>query len=643
MQQLQETHYFLEPKRRKVAPSVFGHGLPTTPFPRLFGGQETPENNARRYALYQKVWAAQHTKIQHILNHTNTALFEQLMRYLGERRRDVSKLRVGFISLTSNTANNLRILDEFNHHFTAHGGSTHLVNLNSKHCANVKSMFREVVHQFVGTAEDRVSYDFDAVEEWYATQPSTELVVLVQDTDSVNVEVLNHLVRLLCGYNKRLPLTLLLGLLSGNVGSWINANLSNSLRTKIDGVKFSANDNVDLGYKVLGELFLNHTITEDAPIALDARLSTIVLNRFENSNNSIDSLIASLKLSYMIYFYLLPLSVLADASFVPSGMYVDALRKLPSFKKLIEFKLYEHKKEKCLADEIRRLLEEDDAVVSTYFRARADFAEYQNCVINAVNLLSQIDPARKHYFEIYKLISNNQLVNSVYLSEALRHAKGLSEERQMEVITFIKSNPHLTDDPHVEKLRSSVKLGNLLQPLNAYFNENPHLNKTINDNLFNEVLTFNGGVSEFDTVTPPRVVEEDLDNLMINLVRPSLRRVIEQGLDEPETYLGTPLVGPDSDLAPMLSKLYNVYKDAPVTINIYDFYVAFRLSLSKKAILTELQRGLAPTSVIDSLDALWDKVTFAWFLQSCFELLSFGFMKEKMKGDFLEKAVWKGI
>lgn len=808
----QKTHYFIDPRKRQKTggplsslANVFNVLRPEskknthkTPFNPLLNTKESSQHVKHRYNLYNQVWQNQLEKIDFILNNTNTQLFQDLLSYIKQPpvvkddfrrvgriiKTQSHKLPVGFLSLTSNTANNTRILQEllqFLHEQNELDDSLDLkaVSLNSKNCVHAKAALRETIRQFLNlkvkkpvpnqvisvaeasedeekedeekeagqrdeqedeeedgfdedqndeqvmaTLKGRISYDLDILEEWcnnHYRKTNTDvyntnlrIIIIVEEADSVDNDVLNQLIKLFHSYSNRLPIYFFMALSSSNVSNWINTNLNNTLRTIINGIKFESNDNKDLGYDVLSKLFLNHEITPDAPISLDSRLALIILNRFENSNNSIDSLVASLKLSYMIYFYQSPLSILVDSKFEPTQLHIDSLRKLPSFKKVVEFKLHqftELKKELAddrltlaelysenderfqekentitkLKDEIKALLNSNDKSKELLANAKKDFQIYRNSIINAVNLLYKFDPFQKEKFEIYKLITNNQLINSGYLSDCLRSVKNLPVEDVQELSNYILEsddirsvlNESVTDD-YILRLQVEIRSLNfkdeeniqqdLRNLLTKYFNGNSHLNKKINDNLFNEILTIDGGVSELELLKPLKFVEENLDNLMINLVRPSLRSVLELGLNDSSAYLNNDLVKTDTkselprnSLSPMVSRLYNIYKDAPISINLYDFYVAFKQSLLKSEIINELSSNVDKLAsdkdayskiyldIVKQLrsdeieDTTWNKLTYAWFLQSCFELVAMGFLKEKTKNDFLEKGVWKNI
>lgn len=730
----QKTHYIVDVKRKRTA--VRAH----SPFPSLL--VESESQTTLRYALYERVWGHQLAAIQRLLNSANDRLFGQLLRFVLSALP--TKLATAFLALSSNTANNLRILDDFTRHVTDLGNPhIRIVNLNSKVCFNIKAAMREVVKQileprevgvemrdeFRGSTEEadvkeedisdadnsldeddefkdaeedqeaeeedneveekgtagakdydrdgRISYDFEIIQDWVNHYRSTiskdlRIIVILEDSDGFSNEVLNQLIQLFCVYSKRAPIKLIMGLSSRNVSDWINVNITSKLRTLISGCKLEAKDNKDIGFQVIDDILLQNEITPENPLLLDAQLSLIILTRFENSNNSIDSLITELKLTYMIHFYQLPLASMVDPFFEPEKFHFSCLRKLASFKTYMEVLLHQFAQEKSESakQEIYDLLDDDVKLFDLFKESRDRFQKYQNSVMNAIHIIHELSANQKHRFEIYKLVTNNQLVNSVYLSDVLKRVKNFSKSEVAEVVRFIHSDSVKETlkgcvDEDVQKLRSNLSHDSetFLEDITKYLHGNPNLNMKISDNLFNEVLTINGGSSELDKLHPTLTIEENYENLMINLIRPKLRETLENGLEEPQRYLRNALVVEESGTfeklsrlhGPMLSRLYQVYKDAPVNINIWDFFVAFRLSLLKGELLAEIRENLSEADSelkeqaesilkgIDESDGRWDRLAYSWFLQSSFELVSMGFLREKSKGDYVEKMIWRNL
>lgn len=737
----QKTHYFLDTskfKKRKLNPDLLApqdSGKHGTVFRVL--SEETDEHVKHRFNLYERVWSHQKSTIEAILGSANIEFFRNLTNYIGEPLSN--KLNCAFLSLSSNTANNLRILDEFSSHARKNATSTEnhirIVRLNSKVCFNGKSAIKEVVKQVLEEPKDndspdddmhrvkveideeeeegedeataknqtdfehasdeegedegdegdeggentggKILYDFEIVEDWVQNykrkneNSKLRIVIVFDDADSFQNDVMNLLLQLFCVYSAKCPIIVVMGLITKNVSNWINSNITSKLRNLILGVKFEAKDNKDIGFRVIDEILLQNVITEQNPLLVSAHLSLIILNRFENSNNSIDSLITELQLSYMTYFYQLPLSALLDPAFTPQKFHYDALRKLPSFKTHIEYSLEKFVKSGQLQDKqyILQLLENDVQLQGLFEKAKQKFQKYQNCIMNAVNIIHWLCEGKKEKFEIYKLITNNQLINSPFLSDLFKSIKLFDEEKLKKFEKFLSGESiiiHVKEcsDDQVAKLKQLIggDISTALECVTNYFNENECLNMKFNDNLFNEVLTISGGSSELDDQLPKFSIEENFENLMVNLIRPKLREVIEAGLDEPQKYLRNTFLSQEANcdqgkrlLGPCLPKLYQIYKDAPVNINLWDFYSAFKQSMKKREIIQEIELNwkdkeehlnLTIGELISDLrnsEQVWDKMIFSWFIQSCFELNTMGFIKEKAKGDYMEKMIWRNL
>ncbi|EGW31238.1 uncharacterized protein SPAPADRAFT_141552 [Spathaspora passalidarum NRRL Y-27907] len=675
----QKTFYYLTPKLAPISTSTSDQlgfasiyskltnstkkpKISPVPFVSLFNGLETKSKAQQRYDLYNKIWEHQLTKIQSILNNANDDLYQDLIKFINGNQAD--KLSVAFLQLTSNIANNLRTLNEFKQVLAASKNSTiyKIMSINSKNCTNTRAALREIIKQFEDDSHEipdeegdkeeevfdeeptRANYDLDIIESWFMSfkkTPNIKMVLILEDTNSINNHVLNQLIKILSAYSTTLPFRIIMGLSCDNISNWVNSNLSNEMRLLIDGYKLKSNDNKSLGYIILNNLFLTPDLTDDNPLLLNKTTTTIILNRFENSNNSIDSLIAEIKLCYMIYFYQSPLSLLHVET--PKEIYIQGLRKLPSFKRHIEYQL--HKGE---LEDIEELLTKDEPVVNLFNQAKLKFQKFKLIAMNAINIIYQLHnkraPVRKQKFELYKLLLSNKLLNSKYLNDILRGLPKLSDTEVGSILLDLtddcqESIGKIEDEKLIVLNKVISEMENfqeLTDRLKDYFN-NDVLLTPLDDVVFHEIFSMNGGLIREKWNREP-LFEENFENLMINLVRPNLRATIESGLDNYETYLGNSLIeheSVDKLIAPTLSHLFKVYKEAPVAINIYDFYQAFSLSLNRNEIQKSLDKDLSQDE--------WDKMTYSWFIQNCFELMMMGLLKEKPKGDVLEKAIWKGV
>ncbi|KAK6894866.1 Origin recognition complex subunit 3 [Candida tropicalis] len=640
-----KTHYFITPNTNKdpsllcrvyckltnQKSGVTKHG---TPFLNLFSGKESSADTQHRFDLYNQVWQHQLEKIQSILNNANNDLFQDLVRFIKLGTYD--KLSVGYVQLTSNTANNLRILEEFYGSLEKRKDFEYkLITLNSKNFTyNIKTTLRDMVKQFnesFNTPREnfRLNYDLDTIADWFDAEESrnTKLVLVLEDTNLINNQLLNQLLKVLQAYVGRVPIKILMALSCDTVGSWINSNVANELRMCIEGYKFKSNDNKSLGYIILNNLFLTPELTSENPLLINSTLSTIILNRFENSNNSVDALIAEIKLCYMIYFYQSPLSILIEKD-PPSEIYVDGLRKLPSFKKYIEVKLHQGD------PQVAELLQQDDAVARLFQQARSNFRKFKLIVMNAINIIYQLHPNKpKQKFELYKLLINGKLLNSKYLFECIKNLPKLPHDILERVILGLTENcieveGDIKDDHLIRLIKDLGTLENLHDIKEAVQNylDNQLLSSPLDYFVFHEVFTLDGGtISEKHGKVQ---LEENYDNLMSNLIQAELRGTIERGLNQSESYLANELINVKSKcLPPVLCHIFKLYKEAPSKINISDFYLAFKATLDE-------QEYCPPGED-------WNKVTYAWFLQAVQELNHVGLLH--LKTDGLEKTIWKGV
>ncbi|CAN3372526.1 hypothetical protein DIURU_004977 [Diutina rugosa] len=574
----QRTHYLVSPARN----AAFYEDGPITrnPMRRLFGGAEPEANVNQRYKMFDSEWTNQSRKLEQILGEMNTELFRMLHDFVNrdyDRRSPVAMLK-----LSTNTANNARILDQFRSGLDSRCKSA---VITSQHFENVKMAVRELMRQVMDEShtqlddnddineargdsnitKGRLNFDIDILPDWVEAKQPHRLVVIVQDTNNVNMNTLNELVALCASLG--LPLRWVWGVSSNNMGNWLNSNLTIPVRRLIEPYLFEGPSNSNLGFRILEELFLR-----DPKLLLDSKLSTILLKRFEKANNSVDSLVAEIKMCYMIHFYQSPLSVLQEWN-VHDPIYIDGLRKLPSFKKYIE-----------VTGDVEGLTN-DDYVYELFTKAKTDFGNYKRQVLLAVDKITSIARGliKIPKFEIYHALIDGRFITSSIARRLVQVVDSAGFEKSNELEEIFK-----------------------------------HSFRPIDDYVFYEIFTLDGGWIRQHTE-----LIENYNNLTLHLIRPPLRKSLEDALNDSSLYLG-------EAQRPLLVQLFNIYREAPTNINIYDFYTTFRSLLNRQDFV----------DVVD--DNEWNRMTYAWFIQNCSTLVSMGFLKEKPKGDFLDKSLWRG-
>lgn len=635
----QRASYFVKPNKKQLieAPQ---EAVANNPMIQLLDGKEHLKYVNSRYDMYQTILKTIIAKVDRIVNESNTALFELLVKFIRQEFKGNGKMPVGHILLSSNTANNARILNQF-YRYIEQKKDIRVARISSRRTGtSIKLLLKDVIRQLTtedkgddqdvpsydeekekdndkdgkdgkddededddedGDEEDedvykltedesRVTYDLELLSSWFSHNDRgiSRIIIVIEDTEMIDTQVVNQFLKLIYKYN-RLPIKLIFGLSSNNVSSWINDNINNEIRLLLENYKFKTISNKELSLKVLDEVFLN----PDVELLLNEKLTTILLTRFYNSNNSIDNLVNEIRLCLMIHFYQSPFSVLLKES-IPNE-YVTLLRRLPSFKRHIEYCIFEKNHQEL------DIIEDDKKLIDRFELSRTNFNTYKHDIFSLMNELFAINSSVTK-FEIYKLIIKNELIESKYFGDCLK----ITEDKEA-----------LMDKFHGCKL--NVKLS---------------------DKLFNEIYCLHGG-GNYEA--PPPTLEENYENLMINLMRPGLRKLMHRNLTSSELYLDNELITVDNKMVvePMIIKLYNLLKETPPTFNIYEFFMAFKQSLDKQSILKELSQFDPELQHYD--DKKWTRLIYAWFIQICQEFLMLGFIKEKPRGDHFERNMWPGL
>lgn len=641
-----------------------------------FAGKELVNHVEKRRQLYESIWLEQKQRMEDILSNSYDGLLSNLESYMTESLNFDGKLPVAFTLLGTNSANNLRILGELSLRL-ASATAIHLrvIALNSKNSGNIKSTLREINRQLLahkttkdteeddddfGDKEGRMAHDFEIAQDWCldymkhegSTNISTtklRLVIIIQDADSLHTQVLNQIINVLHIYARSIPVKLVLGLSSNEVRDWINGNISTQLRLAIKGTKFKTQDNKQLAYKILETLFM---VPQNSNLLiLDSRLAAVILNRFERANNSLDSLMAEIKLCYMTYFYHLPLSILADPSFVPEANHITLLRELPSFKLHIERLVEEyndcddHEKHQSLRNSIDGLLSTNKEILLLVQTSKKDLSNYHRHTVDNVHLIQSCYGRSKKFLNLewYKAILSGGLATSIPFTDLKDHLLSLSSTEVSDICGQLNLNNTMKLDVHAINTAQDLHdmIENHIKELDT---------ELLTSKLFNEVWILAGGFSEYDSVASP-YIEESYENVVLRLLRPPLRRSLEDALEGLSDYLDCT----SNEVTPIASHLFNVYRDAPVSINVYDFFCAFKQSLPKETLLRTMRaqlnesplknhdQSLSAIGDVENNDAAWDKMVFSWFLHASHEFVLLGLLKERSKVDFFEKGIWIGL
>lgn len=700
-----------------------------TPLLKLFNGEESDSNVKKRFFFLQSVWLKKQKKINEILHEINKNFFDEIIEFIeqplykkqtNDKINLKYKLPICFLHLGLNLANNSRVIKEFKDYLKQkkNEGIFKIIILNQKSFKDIKSLFKDVVsffvlnkidnhndsgiennssdsdennHQnpdFISESSNKLDYDLSIISEWCDdffrknndNIETTELriVVIIEDFNMVNNNILNQFFTIICSKLNEIPFKIILPLLSENVTVFINNNFTYENRLSMIAYNYKLHDDNDICNLILSKLFLNYEFDNFDLLLPSLNLSIIIRNRFEKSENSIDSIIATLKLCFMIYFYQLPLIIMLDENIdFDKNLYIKTLRHLPSFKSYIEKFLFQNKNKTDISykKKLTDLFKNTVSVSDVFSESIITFKIKKLCIVNCVNLLFQIQsfvvPSTiKPQFEIYKIIINNKLLKSKFLINIFNLILQESNEYSSILINKILNlfnheiftNKDFLNDVNLNEFYENLYVLNKLSDKSNLRDKfiikfQTYLNKKdlyypFDKCLFNELFVLTGG--EMTSISP--LCEENYENLTLNLIRSNLRSTIEMGLEKSFSYLNNNLIKElvlkKNDVNDTTTKskqikdiplnnLFKVYKEAPITINIFDFYIAFKNTFIKEEIINFVKEKKPDIKIDD--DSSYCKLIYSWFVQCCHDFLHLGFLKEKNKCDFFEKSVWVKI
>lgn len=573
--------YFLETKKCKVE---------HTPFTLLLNSTESESRALDRFKQYDNLIHNIMTRIEEIIQQANNSIFRDLLRFIKQKPhrslavglliQPVKKIPVGYLLLTSNTANNSRILHEF--YNVIKDEPIKLVTINHKQAANtLKSIIKVIGKQLeAGLSDDqrecynKQPYDIDFISRWSITNKLKEIIIVFEEADSIDLQVLNQFLQILCT-KSAIPMKLLFGVNASKTGNWINNNINSEFRTFFENYKFSTTDNETLFLNILDEIVIKQGLL------IDATSVDIILTRFFNSNKSIDALINEIKVLLLIFFYSNSYSIFIDKKPLLSD--VPILKRLPSFKQFIELELYNHKLGYNDSNELVSLLTDDSSLLEKFNQIQEEAISFKKMLKSSFENIELEDRMK-----VYKLL--------------------LEGKRQSHIIQ-----------------KYSTVLNDIMK---SNFN---------GKSLFNEVFIISVNPSQ------QTILSENTSNLMLDLLRPKIRDRLGNNLTDASPYLNEYDIQPIItklfillNEAPSTMNHYEFFMAFKQSLDKSRILKELREQITKESLLKIIDE-------VSNDDKEWNKMVYCWFLQVCHEFLMMGLIKEKPRGDHFEKNFWKAL
>lgn len=626
----QKSHYTVFPKLKKQKTDTR-----TIPFVKLLDGKEPSDRVEKRWELYHQLHSHFHSQVNDILENIGMDLRREISELLFSRIDKNEKRKPAFNTLFLLGSDSTTKIDVPK--VTPDEFST-LVELTPKESPNVRMMLRRSMFKLFSAAEaelhdnaarikdeDEEELELDEIDEAHEDDADNEsasgaengsgasdvsydlslvqnfklffnknlnLVINFKDVDSINFQVLDNFIILLKSALKHqhVQISLVFN---------INTNLSNFeknltqttmrlLRRNYHTLDVSSNK----GYKYGNRIFQSFLDTVDGKLNLSSKFVDFILRKMaNNSNHNLQLLTKILDYALMSYFYQNPFSVFIDPVNVEylNDDYLNMLIRCPTFMFFIEGLI----KEGAPTEEVRALITNKNATLTDFF---LEFLVRENPINGFAKYVANFLETKLHIYNYNLIAIYHKLLEG-------------------------KLETYLERWPPCQNYKEDLKF----EPI---------------DTIFQELFTLDNSNGLLSQAIFPRYRSNMEDDLL------SWERVLrvsnEKATDDPVARL-------DAAMSPIAGHLFKLYREAGLSINVYDFYTTFKETLPREEIRNFLEQlnddSMQKFLKKNSEEEAFNKVSLALFMQALFDFDHIGIIKTQSNknNDIIEKCIWRGI
>lgn len=604
---------------------------PFVPFVSLLEGKETPDITNERWKLYNQLYSHFHSKVDNIVSNVEVDLKQKITSLLfdnerSERKRETfrtlfllgsdSTTPIDFKDIDSTTMNvrvditakespNVRMMlrrSMFKLFSTAEENTNNVQNLvkvSQDEAASLIFDDRHTNHE--GTTSNEVSYDLSLVENFKLLfGKNLNMVFNFKDVDSFNFQHIDGFLELLKNALKTKHVNIYLVFNINTNLSMIEKNLKQStlrfLKRNYGILDISSNR----GFKYANRIFEGFLDTVDGKLNLSENFIQFILDRMaNNTNHNLQLLTKILDYSLMSYFYQNPFAVFIDPVNIEylDDSYLKLLSKCPTYMFFLDGLI----KQGAPTEEISNLLRNKDGAMADFF---AEFLVRDN-------------PINRHAKAVATILEDRCNIQNYNLIELYYNL--LTDNLD----DFLKSWPES------QQYKDELAFESV-------------------DTIFKELFTLDNNNDLLSEAMFPKYKTNMEDDLLC--WEQTLAKNQDESFNELKDMESLNIL--NMALGPIVGQLFKVYREAPSTINLFDFFSAFKETLPKSEILNFLVDYQSEDDELkifmeknnDNHDVVFDKVSLILFMQSLFDFENIGLVKASGKNyDIVDKYIWRGI
>jgi origin recognition complex subunit 3 len=407
----------------------------------------------------------------------------------------------------------------------------------------------------------------------------------------------------------RLPFVLLFGIAT-SAESFEDRLSGKSLRV-LEGEKFD----VTQSDEIIEELFIATVASTDARLHIGPALCRRMLDRQKDHVQNVQDFCDGLKYAYMSHFYASYPSILLRQGLELKDLPIDffeAVRNLPSFRRLVEDKLGQGE-----AASVRELLNSDQYLFQQVTESITQGQHTLATLSHAAQVLSSVRASLQmssnvRLSSIWTRAASGDMTGSPLLRETMLSVKKIPSDKFIEVLAAMTGlqGKHFTMDLDAfqQELSSLVAKNDTAAPLRTQYDvRNDSLRTTVvaqkvllskhkaalseQDKAYSDLVGrfhdqldtyFESAFIDPQTLFLSEVLVYDLKSPHVEVFQPKPRFAIERALATPHDYLGCECCsGVDGNEAalsatqPATAIVYQMYLESGALLNVSDLWSAF--------------------------------------------------------------------
>ncbi|OAL37389.1 hypothetical protein AYO20_03238 [Fonsecaea nubica] len=365
-------------KRRKLSKVPAKDAQEEYSWPRVLGGQESPDDAGLRKCQFEKVWAEQQKKIQGIVDVVDEGFVGPVMRFAHSQNADNlrthKRLKTALLALGPNT----------NHHHDLHKrwksttrGDTSseaevLVTLQPAHCPNIQTALKNAVRSAISGHQGAEKYteflnehkllipmnfDLELLQRYVLRYHIERVVISIIDVEGFDTSIFAELVSTFHSWSDRIPIILFVGI--STTVELFESRLSRQTVSMLDAEIFATSPDFNLEDRLF-DLYEAIQHDQTAEVFLGPSVVNKLATLAEDQGTTPATFARAIKYAHMSHFFANPLSRLSTETTTKppwSPVLCQAIRNLASFRSHCEALA---KGDKTEREAVRRLLVSDN-------------------------------------------------------------------------------------------------------------------------------------------------------------------------------------------------------------------------------------------------------------------------------------------